>query len=141
MKKDVFISIKGFHNSDGEVDSVELLTCGRFYRQKDRYYLSYDESETTGYEGCRTTLCVDKNRVTVRRSGAANAHLVVENNIRHQCSYDTGFGPIMVGVSGGGVRSTLSDQGGELEFSYSMDINTVLSSENRVVVHIKECGI
>lgn len=141
MKKDVMIQIKGIQRVDGELDSVELLTCGRFYRKNDSYYLSYEESETTGFEGCRTTLRVDaEERVTMRRAGRTNSQLVVEKGCRHQCHYDTGFGPLVVGVSGERIKSTLSDKGGELEFSYSMDINAALASENRVIISVKECG-
>ena len=140
MKKDVLISIKGLQFFEDSSDSIEIMTCGRYYRRNNRYYLSYDETESTGYEGCRTTLCVeDSRRVTVRRTGPSSSNLIVERGRRHQCSYDTELGAIVVGICGDNIRSTLDDRGGELDFSYSMDINTALASENRVIVHVKEC--
>lgn len=71
MKKDAMISIKGIQRVDGEQEVVELLTCGRFYRRNNSYWLSYQESEATGFEGHRTTLHVEPNRVTMQRSGPA----------------------------------------------------------------------
>ena len=50
MKKDAMISIKGIYNVDGSPDTVELLTCGRFYRRNNSYWVSYQETETTGFE-------------------------------------------------------------------------------------------
>ncbi len=137
MKKDAMISIKGIYNVDGSPDTVELLTCGRFYRRNNSYWLSYEESETTGFEGHKTTLHIENDKVTMRRSGLSESQLVVQSGKRHQCLYDTGFGAITVGVNGRTVKSTLDDNGGTVDFSYSMDINTALTSENRVIIEVK----
>ena len=136
MKKDAMIAIKGIYDMDGSRDTIELLTCGRFYRRNNSYWLSYDESETTGFEGHRTTLHIEPDKVTMRRTGASESQLVVQKGKRHQCLYDTGFGAVTVGVSGRAVKSTLDDEGGMVDFSYSMDINTALTSENRVIIKV-----
>ena len=114
MKKDAMISIKGIQRVDGEQEVVELLTCGRFYRRNNSYWLSYQESEATGFEGHRT-----------------------EGGCRHQCFYDTGYGALTVGINGRQIRSTLTDDGGELDFSYAMDINTALASEHQVIIKVE----
>lgn len=136
MKKDAMITIKGVYSIDGGKDVVELLTCGRFYRRNNSYWLSYEESETTGFEGHKTTLHVEKDKVTMRRTGVSESQLVVEKGCRHQCSYNTGYGAITVGINGRNIRSTLCDNGGEVDFSYAMDINTALTSENRVIIKV-----
>lgn len=137
MKKDAMISIKGIQRVDGEQEVVELLTCGRFYRRNNSYWLSYQESEATGFEGHRTTLHVEPNRVTMQRSGPASTQLIVEGGCRHQCFYDTGYGALTVGINGRQIRSTLTDDGGELDFSYAMDINTALASEYQVIIKVE----
>ena len=35
---------------------VELMTRGQFVQKGGSYYITYKETETTGYEGCTTTL-------------------------------------------------------------------------------------
>lgn len=134
------ISIKGIQRIDGEQEVVELFTCGRFYRRNNSYWLSYQESETTGFEGHRTTLHIEPNRVTMQRSGPTSSQLIVEGGCRHQCFYDTGYGALTVGINGREIRSTLTDEGGELDFSYAMDINTALASEHRVMIKVKVGG-
>ena len=37
-----------------------------------------------------------------------------------------------IGVSGDEIRSTLTDEGGNIFFRYSLDLNTALTSENQV---------
>lgn len=139
MKKDVLVSIRGIQLVDGEKECIELFTTGRYYRKNGSYYLSYLETETTGLEGTRTTLHVeDSKRVTLLRSGRSKSQMVIEKGCRHQCHYDTGYGSVMVGVLGNRIESKLSDEGGSLDFSYSLDINTALASENRVTITIRE---
>ncbi|MEG2204821.1 MAG: DUF1934 domain-containing protein, partial [Oscillospiraceae bacterium] len=112
-RKDVVISIRGLQQIDGELDTVELETCGRYAMENGGYCISYDESETTGFAGSHTTLKIDQARrqVTMRRSGKTNSQLIVEKGRRHQCLYDTGFGPVTIGISGGAVRCTLDETG------------------------------
>ena len=45
MKKDVMIFIKGTQEVDGEKDTIELMTKGRYYKRRDVLYLSYDEMD------------------------------------------------------------------------------------------------
>ena len=136
LKKDAMITIKGIYDAEGSKDTIELLTCGRFYRRNNSYWVSYQESETTGFEGHKTTLHIEEDKVTMRRSGVSESQLVIQKGMRHQCCYDTGYGSITVGVSGKNVHSTLCDDGGTVDFSYSMDINTALTSENRVIIKV-----
>lgn len=139
MKKDVLITIKGIQNTDGDNDVVELFTMGRFYRKNGSYYISYDESEATGYEGSKTTLRVEQdNKVTMLRSGSIRSQLIIERGVRHQCSYDTGYGSFTIGVSGDKIVSSLTDAGGDIEFKYSLDVNASLTSENEVYINVKE---
>ena len=142
MKKDVTINIRGTYNfEDDEADVVELFTTGEFYRKNGSYYISYDESEVTGFKGSKTTLKVeDQNCVTMSRKGADKAltQLIVQSGVRHQCQYDVGFGDMMIGVSGRSISSTLNDRGGRLEFKYSLDINALFASDNEMLIVVKE---
>ena len=52
MKKDVLITVKGTQRVSGETDVTEMMTTGRFYRKNKLYYISYEETEATGYSGC-----------------------------------------------------------------------------------------
>ena len=136
--QDVLIRIKGVQLSQGDRDVVELLTTGSFCRTKDAYCISYEESEATGFEGSHTTLRFEPNsgRITMTRSGALNTQLIIEAGRRHQCNYDTGYGQMTIGVLGDQITSTLTDEGGDISFGYTLDIDTALTSENQVFVSV-----
>jgi uncharacterized beta-barrel protein YwiB (DUF1934 family) len=140
MRKDVLISIKGTVISEGAApDIIELITAGRYYNKEGSYFISYKESETTGFEGVTTTLKVEgDNCVTLTRSGTSSSRLVLEKGRRHLCHYDTGLGQLMVGVSGCRINSQLDDGGGELTFNYTLDINSSLVSQNEVYISVRE---
>ena len=122
-----------------ESDVIEMMTTGRFYRKNKLYYISYEETEATGYEGCRTTLKVGPNdKVTMTRFGPSRSQLIVEQGVRHQCQYDTGYGTMTIGVMGESFESTLSDRGGLLRFGYTLDIEATVASENTVSITVKE---
>ena len=136
MKKNVMLTIRGTQRIDGQEETVELLTCGQLARRNGSYWISYDESETTGFAGHRTTLHIETNRVTMRRTGLTSSNLVIEKGARHQCAYDTGFGMLNIGICGSFVRSSLDDNGGDVDFGYSMDVDTALQAEQRVTIHV-----
>jgi len=143
MKKDVIINIKGIYNAgeDDDTDVIEMFTTGEFYSKDGSYYISYKESEATGFEGAITTLKVEnQDCVTLSRDGDGHelAQLIVQNGVRHQCHYDMGYGDLMIGVSGRSIRSTLDESGGLLEFKYSLDINTMHTSENEMTILVQE---
>ena len=139
MKKDVLISIKGVYNTEDDKDVIELFTTGQYYKKDGCYYICYEESEATGFEGSSTTLKVDAEKmVTLERCGTANSQLIVEQGVRHQCCYDAGYGDLVVGVIGSRIKSSLTDKGGNLEVKYSLDINSMYASENEMHINIKE---
>ncbi len=140
LKKDVMITLKGTQYADGDSDSVELTTVGQLYRRNGVYYLCYEESEATGFQGAKTTLKVEgSRRVTMRRTGERmRSQLIIEKGERHQCCYDTGYGTMTLGISGDHIESKIDDNGGHLSVRYTLDINAVQASENELLVDVEE---
>ena len=79
------------------------------------------------------------SRVTMTRSGKRNQQLIIEKGERHQCHYDNGYADWIMGIQGYGIENGLEDNGGTLNFKYSMDINAMFASENEVNIVVKEC--
>ena len=84
---------------------VELMTRGQFVQKGGSYYITYKETETTGYEGCTTTLKIaaDGSRVAMLRfgkGGGAGTQLLIEKGKRNLCHYETGYGSMTLGGTG-----------------------------------------
>ena len=139
MSEDYFIKITGTQESDGETNSVELMTRGSFVHRGGSYYISYRETEATGYEGCTTTVKLDKlGKVSMLRYGPMPSQLVIERGRRHICHYDTGHGTITMGIAADEIVADLTDRGGSLHFSYNLDINANPFSKNTVNITVRE---
>lgn len=140
MNEDFLIRIDGRMEQGDESDTVQLMTRGSFVFRGGSFFISYKESQTTGYEGCTTTVKVakDESKVSLTRFGPAAGQLVVEKGTRHLCHYDTGYGALTLGVAADEIHSRLTDEGGEVEFSYTLDSdqNTILS-RNLVKISVK----
>ena len=130
----------GTQRADGESDQIELSTVGQLETEKGTARICYEETETTGYAGCVTTVTVYGNeRVVMDREGSIRSQMIIEKGKRHQCQYETEMGFLMLGIGGEYIENTLTDRGGTLRFGYTIDVNAGLASENDVRIEIKEC--
>ena len=101
MEEKYLITIKGTMEQRGDTDTVELMTRGSLVHKDGAYYIVYKETETTGYEGCTTTVKVaeDARKVSMLRFGKQSSQLIIEKGTRHLCHYETGYGSISLGVA------------------------------------------
>ena len=135
---DVWISITGTQQAGEESDTIELTTAGRMEKTDDGWLLTYKESETTGMEGVLTSLHISDKGVMLERSGAMNSLLVLEKGKRHLCSYETGYGCLTMGVYTRELHNRLEKSGGELEFAYTLDINSDMTSSHNVRLTVRQ---
>ena len=123
--------------TDEKEEFVELMTRGQFVQKGDSYYITYKETETTGYEGCTTTLKIaaDGSRVAMLRfgkGGGAGTQLLIEKGRRNLCHYETGFG-----VTADEIDCQLTEKGGTARFAYLLDADSAeLVSRNRLEVTV-----
>lgn len=138
MEEDYLITIRGTMEQDGGHDKVKLMTRGSFIRRNGSFFITYKETETTGYAGCVTTVKVeDSQKVSMLRFGPAPSQLIIEKGRRHVCHYETGYGSLSLGVAADEIESKLSDKGGTVRFSYLLDVDASSVSRNTVKITVK----
>ncbi len=139
MKDNYLINIQGEMEQDGELDTVNLMTRGSFLQKNGNYFISYAESEATGYEGNVTTVKVESgDKVSMLRFGSMPSELVIERGKRHVCHYDNGVGVMNLGVAADEIDNQLTDAGGDITFSYTLDSGEVQISRNKVHISVQE---
>lgn len=137
--KDVIIKIKGTQGADGFDDEViELTTVGTLEKNGDEIFLCYDESEMLGAENLKTRLSVRGNdSVIMERSGVMSSRLVIERGVRNNCFYSTPHGDLVIGIFGESIKNSLTESGGMLTMSYTLDQNLQPISRNTVEITVK----
>ena len=139
MEKDVVISIKGIQKyEDTDPDVIELVTAGRLTRVGESYTLSYQESELTGLEGTLTTIQVDGEQVTLMRVGEFTSQMVFQEGRRHLSMYNTPYGAMAIGVNTRHLLADLTDQGGDIEIDYAIEIDHTLAGRNVFQIKVSE---
>lgn len=131
----IVLNIK--QTADGVTDESELFTRGEFRLHKGLYYIDYEESEATGFEGSHAQLCVDEGIMTMTRTGSTFSNLVFEDGVRHYCHYGTEFGDCMVGITTQELSHCLDETGGTVHLKYSVDVNSGLMTENEITIKVK----
>ena len=113
MKKNVLISIRGIQRIDDDKEETELFTHGNYYHRENHYYIVYEESGATGYDGSRTTLRINESgsKVVLMRYGAVHSNLVIEKGCRNIGHYGTLEGDLVIGINTRMIDSQLTDQG------------------------------
>lgn len=135
--KDVIITIKGSSPDETE-ETVELVTNGEYSYSSDKTVFSYMESEITGMEGTRTTFTVAPDLVTLSREGTVNATMTFEKGRKHVFLYETTFGATQLGVATHDLSCVLGENGGDMEFTYDVDVDNVLLGTSSFKINVRE---
>ena len=136
MAENALIKMLIKQTAEEQTDSSELFTKGEYRYQDGTYYIDYDESEATGFEGSHVQLSVKDDVVTMTRTGRAFSSLVFEQGKRHFCHYGTEFGDCMIGITTSYLRHVMADNGGEISVKYSIDVNGGLMLENEIIINV-----
>lgn len=139
MKHNAIITMKSIQTLPDDKSETELITKGTFEITDDSYIISYDDTEATGFKGATTEISVRGNEfASVIRRGAAASDLILEAGRKHHCQYGTPYGTMEIGVYTNTIKTQLDENGGDVYFKYTLDINTSYISENEIIINIKK---
>ena len=138
IDKDVLITLKSVQSVDAEREETELITEGVLRKVDGGFQIMYDETEATGFVGSTTVLsCFGNDRASMERIGTAPATLIIEKDKKHHCHYGTPYGELMLGVYTHSINNSITENGGNLYFKYTLDVNSSYVSDNEVYVNVK----
>lgn len=137
--KDVIISITGTqYASEDANDAVELVTDGKYCFKDGRGKLVYKESELTGMEGTTTSFLISPGEVILSREGTLTSQMIFRAGTKNTFLYDTPYGSTTMGLDTHSIRSTLGEEGGELEIDYIVDFDHAVVGRNRFRINVRE---
>ena len=139
MDNNYLISIIGTQEVDGEKDTVEVMTNGDLVTKNGTTYISYREysNDNPNIYSHNLIKIESDEKVTIIRKGETESRLILEKGKRHQCFYKTVAGSLVIGIFTDEVNIDLSEKGGSLSLSYSIDFNSDLVSNNEFKISLK----
>lgn len=138
MDKKIMLRLVSLQSDGEDKSKVEILSEGLLRMTDAGYEISYNETDATGFAGSTTKLTVvSDSKVTMERTGAASSTLILEKGKKHHCHYGTPYGDLMVGVTTNSIKSTITENGGTLDFKYVLDINSSYVGDYEINLDVK----
>ena len=141
--KDITLKITGRQiSADNEADEMEFVTEGRMYEKNKSTYLIYDESEFSGFPGCRTALKFTGETVKMTRLGKAagiGMEFIFEEGKRFSSEYRTPYGIFDMEVLTKSIDGKLSEDGtGKINIDYEVSFNGSREGRNELTIEVME---
>ena len=135
------ITVIGHQKFDDDKDQVEMKTVGTVEYDDDNYIIRYNEEleNSTAPLRAKLNIAKDESKVEMIKSGAYSSCLIIEKSKRHLCNYGTEYGDMLMGIFGREVENDFNENEGTFKFSYDIDINGAISSQNDVIIKFKVC--
>jgi len=124
MKQRVVLSILGRQSYlDQDPEELELVTEGTLEDKGDHWELCYEESELTGMAGVTTTFLVERDKITLKRTGKLNSQMVFQEGVTHESLYQMEFGALLISVCATRVMADIYPDGGMIDLIYTIELD------------------
>ncbi|MCQ2554880.1 MAG: DUF1934 domain-containing protein [Clostridia bacterium] len=140
--KDITLKITGKQVIDSrEEDQMEFVTDGKLYLKNDAIYVIYEESEISGFKGCKTTLKIKDDSVKMRRMAADSfgTELYFEEGQRFQSHYNTPYGIFGVEILTDRLDNAMDKETleGTVDISYKVSLEGMSEGKNTLRIDVK----
>ena len=129
-------------SGDISEDQMEFITEGKLYEKGDSTYLIYDESEFSGFPGCKTTLKLTGDCIRMKRIGSEvgfGMEFIFEKGKRFNSKYHTPYGNLDMEVLTNDVVNNLTEEGfGDINIDYHVSLNGMAEGRNRLKIEVMQ---
>lgn len=130
MKQPVILSLRSVQRyEDQEPEELELVTEGLMEFRDGGWDISYVETELTGLEGVTTTFRVEKDQLTLRRTGQLQSEMVFRLGCSHDSLYQMPFGALMMTVQTTALFYDIVPDGGSIDLCYQVSIENTQAGQ------------
>ena len=135
----VVITIAGTQrDADGEMDSIEMMTAGRWYDKNGVRYIIYEDTEISGLEGTKTMLKLEADQVSLLRMGKVEYRQEFRLGQKSVSPYATPYGIMQMGIETRQLDLNMEETGGTIYIVYDLEINGQWQSANTLSVKVRE---
>lgn len=133
----ILISINSSaHRDDDKDEAIALLTSGLMTIRDDSYLIAYEETLDESMPPQQVEITVTKDSVSMIRGGAYETSMVFIKGQRFEGQYRTPFGDMELAVYCTRLKNELTAEGGDLMFSYQLDLNGYFAAMHEMELKI-----
>lgn len=141
--RDIMLKITGKQfTGDITEDRMEFITEGKLYERGDSKYVIYDESEFSGFPGCKTSLKLTGDCIRMKRIGSQvgfGMEFIFEKGKRFNGKYHTPYGNLDMEVLTNDVINNLSEEGfGDVNIDYHVSLNGMAEGRNKLKIEVMQ---
>jgi uncharacterized beta-barrel protein YwiB (DUF1934 family) len=140
MDKKVVLTITGVQRIADQDKTVELVTMGRFFKESGIYYIEYEDSIITGFDGNKTLITIDGEKILLERTGTLKTHLLFEKGKKYVNCYDTPFGMHEMGIYPTSIELNMGQSHGKLDLKYQLEVGGQYAGANELSVIYNATG-
>ena len=143
--KEIMLKIVGKQYSGDEAEEqMEFVTEGQLYERHGATYLIYEESEFSGFPGCKTSLRLKDDSVRMKRIGRGAGYgmeMEFRKGQRFFGKYETPYGAMDMEVLTNRVENNLSPEGlGDINVDYHVSLEGMAEGRNELHIEVNEAS-
>lgn len=135
-QKSAKIKVKTTIWNNGEQETFELTTFGRYYEKGDSIYLQYEE--LLEEETVKSIVKVSGDEVLILRSGAVNMRMVFSAGNKHAGRYETPYGVMGVETITKNLAHQLDKHRGSIDVLYELHMQGALAGTYQLDISFEE---
>lgn len=143
MTKDVLIHVKGLQTIEGEnlQDApIEIVTVGEYYYRNGSHYLRYEEMMEGFPETTVNYIKINPKGIEVRKKGAANVHMVFQEQKKNITYYQTPFGNLQMGIAATKMDVEEAENDLKVKVDYVLEMNEEYVADCYIAIDVQSKG-
>ena len=116
------ISVCTTQQADDGDNEMKFVTEGKYYMDKGKFYIFYEETEDMGMPECSVMVKADKEAVTVRRNGSFRMVMEFKEGNSENIVYHMPYGDMVIAHTTHSVDVNMSEAGGSISMAYTLAV-------------------
>ena len=139
IKKSMLLTFKSIMITDDDGDSeIEFVTPAELIVRNNKYYITFEDIVDVEESPAKSTLKIDANKVTLLRYGVTSSQMIFEQGKKHTGNYQTPYGNVSLGVFSDTLSIDINENGGNLDVSYGIYFEDMISHYNKLSIKLNE---
>lgn len=137
-ENNVTVTIQSLQTGETGTESMTQHAQGLLLREGGDWILTYREGAESGLGSTRTTLRVERGRVTLNRTGELTSQMVFEVGRPHTSLYETPYGKLPMTIRTLKLKTELTEAGGTVLIHYHIELGGGSAGETRLRLTLRK---